>query len=95
MKAIIESLDYQAKQMVIEYIDPNNIENIRLCLDFNYDDTEELILEKIKAYYPILGFKRIHDAQQYLNNNDTTPLTSLIGQTIEFEVPSGFSDAVV
>lgn len=95
MKAIIESLDYQAKQMVIEYIDPNNIENIRLALDFNYDDTEELLLEKIKMYYPILGFKRIYDARQYLNDATNTPLTNLIGQTVEFEVPSGFSDAVV
>lgn len=95
MKAIIESLDYQTKQMVIEYIDPNNIENIRLALDFNYDDTEELLLEKIKAYYPVLGFKRIYDAQQYLNDTTNTQLTNLIGQTVEFEVPSGFSDAVV
>lgn len=88
--AKIESVNPSAKQMVVEYFDPHGGDSLRLAISFNYDSTPEDLRQLVINNTPHTRFHNRNEELQLIqqNNIDYEQLTALVGETIEYNLPT-------
>jgi hypothetical protein len=86
MKAIIENIDFKNQQIIVEYIDPYENENVKRAVRLPREITQEDILNEIKLHTPDLYFKEQNDLKNVVDDGKFDHLKSLIGTTIDYEV---------
>ena len=88
--AKIESINTQAKQMVVEYFDPHGGESLRLAMSFKFDATEEDLKQLIVDNTPHKIFHDRNEEKKLIENNniDYEKLNALVGETVEYKLPT-------
>jgi hypothetical protein len=88
--AKIESINLSAKQIVVEYFDPHGGDSLRLAMAFNYDSTPEDLRQIVIDNTPHSYFYNRNEELRLIaeRNINQEQLTVLIGESIEYELPS-------
>jgi hypothetical protein len=95
MLAYIESIDLKSGSMVVEYVDPHELKNIRIGMNINLPIVHEDVIESIRQYAPITQFEDFKNKQSEMTNQANIDyVETYVGTTIEVDMLIGFNDTV-
>jgi hypothetical protein len=95
MKAYIESLDIDTGSVIVEYIDPYELKNIRIGLKVEYPINIDNVITSIRKHIPVSQFEEYKTMQTEISNPQNLDfIQNFVGTTIDIEPLTGFTDTV-
>lgn len=95
MLAYIESIDLNSGSMVVEYVDPHGLKNIRIGMNINLPIVHDDVIDSIRQFVPVKQFEDFKNKQsEIVNQANIDYVNDLVGTTIEVDMLVGFDDTV-